>query len=222
MSMLAEVREFLRTHSGKQYNNAALREAMATDDGQAISVALNQLHKNKEVSRARSDAGGGFHYWMGAAPASTARTVNGKDTADDDDEKPSMPASTVKEIERVLDAAERGRKKKSKNAGPKQSRVKRKVKADAMAKTKRKYTRKAKPANAPKVKRKYTHRAPPQEQTPSPAAVALDSSAAVFAIRQDGELGIDRDGQAVSLPRMEVQRLQAFLKTVAPLWSLEQ
>lgn len=80
----------------------------------------------------------------------------------------------------------------------------------------------AKPPKEKKTKRKYKKRTPPQAPAPAtdpdPPANGSPGSA-VFAIRQDGELGIDNGGKVVALPKSEVQRMQAFLKTVSPLWN---
>lgn len=56
-------------------------------------------------------------------------------------------------------------------------------------------------------------------ETPVKADDEIKPGAAVFAIRHDGQLGIDNSGMAVSLPKLEVQRLQEFLKTVSSLWN---
>lgn len=77
------------------------------------------------------------------------------------------------------------------------------------------------------AKRKYKKRTPPQAlpvpiaeriATALPAPIALKAPA-LFAIRDDGMVGISLGTNAVSLPPAEVQRLQDFLKTVSPLWS---
>lgn len=114
----------------------------------------------------------------------------------DDSRGPSSPAVAAAAIAKTR-SAKSGR-------GPKQSGV-------------------AKPPKEKKAKRKYTRRAHAQAQAALPA-ISPSSSAewigsAVFAIRHDGQLGIDNDGHAIALPRPEVQRLQEFLKTVSPLWS---
>lgn len=192
MSTTQEVREFFRTHLGVKMDNSQLREQLGTDDGNGISQALNLLHGNGEISRERRPSGTGWQYWAGAASRSEPiepRLIKGSATSDNNELPPEKPRAA----------------KKAKAAKP--------------AKTKRKYTRKAKPAKAPKVRRRQARSAPPQEQTPPTPAAPTNPSVAVFAIRQDGEIGIDHAGKAVSLPREEVQRLQAFLNTVSQLWS---
>lgn len=175
MSVNQQVREFFSSHIGEKFDNAMLRQALDTDEAQAISVALNVMHTNGEISREKRPAGPGYLYWMGVASKTDIRTVKGSATVDDDEPPPE-------------------------NA-------------------------KVKPTTK-KEKRKYKKRAPPIAlpttlPAPSPAALpAIPSTAtALFAIRDDGMVGIALGNESVSLPAAEVQRLQNFLKTVSPLWN---
>lgn len=64
MSTTQAVREHFQSHPGEQFDNAQLREALDIDDGQSISVALNQMFNNGEIQREKKD-GMGYAYWMG-------------------------------------------------------------------------------------------------------------------------------------------------------------
>lgn len=200
MSMSQEVREFLRAHPGKTYNNASLREGLATDEAQGISVALNYLHNNKEINRKKNPDGGGYVYWSGTElpAAEGARMVNGRDTKDDD-EVVAPPKA----------------KKAKPGRGPKQSRVAKAAKPKKEKKAKKaKRTPVRRPPQMLPVSIGYVPPGIPEAPTDSAAP-----GIAVFGIRHDGKLVIDNDGQAVALAKPEVQRLQGFLKTVSPLWS---
>ena len=94
--------------------------------------------------------------------------------------------------------------------------------------------KKTRPKKAKAAKRKYTRRAAPhplptlsrqreRELGSKPSLPLRDSAGergeSLFAINEDGDLGITKGESRIAMNRTDVQRLQTFLKTVAPLWS---
>ena len=195
MSITQQVRQWFESHRDTRIDNAGMRAALDLDDGQQISVALNALNAAGEITREKKNEGHGFEYWLSSPGVKSA----------------SAPLSAREIAARLITE----RPGATPQAAKKLARVAKKTAAKKKAGKKRKYTRRAAPHHLSplpdplqRVEREKSGRGAPAD-----AQRASD-----FAINEDGDLGISAGGTRIALARPEVQRLQGFLKTTAPLW----
>lgn len=205
-SVIEQVREHFKANPGARFANADLSKALDVES-QPISTALNVLYNNSEIQRVKRE-GYGYEYWLtGSAPAPKApapippKDIVNRVMSDRALPKPGDVKATKK----------RGRPKNTPGPAPK------KVKAKKVKPAKKIKVAKPKKSDIA-VALQAAGRATPWDN-PEGGGVAFPDGEANFAIRHNGELGISGiDGSSVTLPRAEVQRLRAFLVTVASLW----
>ncbi|HKQ24126.1 MAG TPA: hypothetical protein VJT81_06755 [Burkholderiales bacterium] len=191
MSLIPQLREHFAAHPDTRFNNRTLRDALDTDDSKSISNGLFALMAADEIKHEKVE-GHGTQYWLPSSGNKSPPPPMAHDEAVRVVKRRSAAAPVPKPAKKSP-PGKRGRKK----AAP---------------------VNEVKAARIP-AKRKYTRRAAPQPQPAPLAPRAAEPTDVVFAIRNDGELGIDKHGNAVSLSRADVKRLKDFLQTVAPLWS---
>lgn len=110
--------------------------------------------------------------------------------------------------------------------GPKPGKKNKKKRGKAAKKKagkKRKYTRRVAPHPLPTLShqgrgKRFKNSLSPGGRETERGASAAGQRASDFAINEDGDLGISAGEHKIALSRPEVQRLQGFLNTTAPLW----